>query len=101
MGNISLATYLAQAEDSEVAEALGPFMHPVAQTAFMAVLFEEVEALCGRVYHPLGEGGFNRAGSAPGRCFLGTDECPNQKPRVRRHKNGKSEEVRLQGYEAG
>ncbi|MCK5676735.1 MAG: IS256 family transposase [Verrucomicrobia bacterium] len=101
MENVSLATYLAQAEDCEVAEAFGSFMHTAARTAFMAVLFEEVEALCGKAYHPLSEGDFKRAGSAPGRYFFGTDECPIQKPRVRKHKNGKSEEVRLQSYEAG
>ena len=102
MGNVSLASHLvAQAEDSEVAEAFGSFMHTATRTAFIAVLFEGVEALCGKTYHPLSEGDFKRVGSAQGRYFFGTDEYPIQKPRVRKHKNCKSEEIRLQSYEAG
>ena len=101
MDNIPLAEWLAQAEDSEVGEAFDSFMHTMARMAFTKVLFDEVEMLCGKAYHPLNEGEFKRAGSAPGRYFFGTDECPIQKPRVRKKKNGKSEEVRLRSYEAG
>ena len=100
MNNVSLAEWLAQAGDSEVGEAFDSFMHTAARMAFTKVLFNEIETLCGKAYHPLSEGGFKRAGSAPGRYFFGTDECPIQKPRVRKHKNGKSEEVRLASYEA-
>ena len=74
-------------------------MHTAARTALTAVLFDEVEALCGKAYHPQKEGDFKRAGSAPGRYFFGSDEIPISRPRVRSHKGGKSEEVRLNSYQ--
>ncbi len=52
MDNVSLADWLAQAEDSEVGEAFDSFMHTAARMAFTAVLFNEVETLCGKAYHP-------------------------------------------------
>jgi len=100
MNNVSLIERLAQANDSEAGEALDSFMHTVARTAFTAVMFEEVEALCGKAYHPPKECDTQRAGSAPGRYFFGTEEFSVQRPRVRKHKEGKSEEVRLRSYEA-
>ena len=96
MDNVSLFERLAQADDPDVGEAFESFMRTAARSAFLAVLFEEVESLCGKAYHPLREGGYKRGGSAPGRYFLGTDEEPFRRPRVR--KNGK--EVRLKAYEA-
>ncbi len=100
MSKVSLIEQLAQAKDTDAGEAFDSFMHTVARTAFTAVLFEEVEALCGKAYHPLETSDSQRAGSAPGRYFFGTEEFPIQRPRVRRHKHGKSTEVRLQSYEA-
>jgi putative transposase len=100
MDNVSLIERLAQAEDSEVGEAFGSFMQTAARTALMTALFEEVESLCGKAYHPLPEGDHQRAGSAPGRYFLGTEELPILRPRVRKGKGAKSEEVRLRTYEA-
>jgi putative transposase len=67
-----------------------------ARTAFTAVLFQEVESLCGKAYQPAADSDYQRAGSAPGRYFFGTDEEPIRRPRVR--SNGK--EVRLKAYEA-
>jgi len=52
MDNISLAEWLAQAEDSEVGEAFDSFMHTMARMAFTTVLFNEVETLCGKAYPP-------------------------------------------------
>jgi len=100
MDNVSLIERLAQAEDSEIGEAFNSFMHMAARTALTTVLFEEVEALCGKAYHPQEGGGCKRAGSAPGRYFFGSDEIPISRPRVRSHKDGKSEEVRLNSYQA-
>ncbi len=100
MDNISFTKRLAQAEDAEIGEAFNSFMHTAARTALTAVLFEEVESLCGQAYHPNEEGDCKRAGSAPGRYFFGSDEIPVSRPRVRRHKNGKSEEVKLNSYQA-
>lgn len=97
MDNVSLIEHLAQAGDSEVGEAFDSFMHTAARAAFTAVLFNEVETLCGKAYHPMPEGGCRRAGSAPGRYFFGTEELPVLRPRVR--KDGK--EVQLKGCEAG
>jgi putative transposase len=96
MKNISLIERLAQADDSDAGEAFESFMRTAARTAFMNVLFAEVAQLCGPAYHPLSESTHQRAGSAPGRYFFGTDEEPVRKPRVR--KDGK--EVRLKAYEA-
>lgn len=96
MDNVTLIERLAQAEDSEVGEAFECFMRTAARTALTSVLFEEVESLCGKAYHPSPESGHQRAGSAPGRYFFGTDEEPIRRPRVR--KDGK--EVRLKAYEA-
>jgi putative transposase len=100
MDNISLTERLAQAEDSEIGEAFNSFMHTAARAALTAVLFEEVEALCGTAYHPPKEGENKRAGSAPGRYFFGSDEIPITRPRVRSHKDGKSHEVQLNSYQA-
>jgi putative transposase len=96
MDNVSLIELLAQAEDSEVGEAVESFLRMAARTAFTAALFEEVESLCGKAYHPAPDSDHQRAGSAPGRYFFGTDEEPVRRPRVR--KDGK--EVRLKTYEA-
>jgi putative transposase len=96
MENISLIERLAQAEDSEVGEAFGTFMQAAARTALMNALFEEVETLCGKSYHPDADSKHQRAGSAPGRYFFGTEEEDVRRPRVR--KDGK--EVRLKTYEA-
>jgi len=100
MDNVSLIERLAQAEDSEVGEAFESFMQTAARAAFTAVMFKEVETLCGKAYHPDPEGEHQRAGSAPGRYFFGTEEFKVSRPRVRSHKDGKSKEVRLTSYEA-
>ena len=100
MDNVSLTELLAQAGDSEAGAAFNEFMHTIARTAFTAVMFEEVESLCGKAYHPAPEGEHQRAGSAPGRYFFGTEEFKVSRPRVRSHKDGKSTEVRLASYEA-
>jgi len=100
MDNVSFAALLAQAEDSEVGEAFDSFMHTAARAALTAVLFKEVESLCGKAYHPLPESEYQRAGSASGRYFFGTEELPIRRPRVRKSKGGKTEEVRLSSYEA-
>lgn len=96
MENVSLIEHLAQAGDSEVGEAFESFMRTAARAALTAALFEEVESLCGKAYFPSADNGHQRAGSAPGRYFFGTDEERIRRPRVR--SNGK--EVRLKTYEA-
>jgi putative transposase len=96
MENISLVERLAQASDSEAGEAFESFMRTAARTAFMNVLFTEVTQLCGPAYHPLSDAEYERAGSAQGRYFFGTEEERLRRPRVR--KDGK--EVRLKTYEA-
>jgi len=100
MENISLTERLAQAEDSEVGEAFNSFMHTAARAALVTVLFEEVESLCGKAYHPETSQECRRAGSAPGRYFFGSEEFSISRPRVRCHKNGKSEEMKLNTYQA-
>ena len=72
----------------------------MARTALMAVFFEEVESLCGKAYRPSQTSDCQRAGSAPGRYFFGSEEFTISRPRVRRHKNGKSEEIPLRSYQA-
>lgn len=96
MENLSLIEHLSQAGDSEVGEAFESFMRTAARTALAAALFEEVEALCGKAYFPTADSAYQRAGSAPGRYFFGSDEEEIRRPRVR--KDGK--EVRLKTYEA-
>jgi len=96
MENISLVERLAQAGDSDAGEAFEAFMRTAARTAFMNVLFAEVAQLCGPAYHPLPDADCERAGSAQGRYFFGTEEERLRRPRVR--KDGK--EVRLKAYEA-
>jgi len=75
-------------------------MHTAARMAFTAVLFNEVETLCGKAYHPEESSDCQRAGSAPGRYFFGSEEFKISRPRVRKNKSGKSQEVRLTSYEA-
>jgi transposase-like protein len=96
MENISLIEQLTQAADSEVGEAFESFMRTAARAALTAALFEEVESLCGKAYFPSSDTDYQRAGSAPGRYFFGTDEETIRRPRVR--KDGK--EVSLKTYEA-
>lgn len=94
MDKVSLFEQLAQAGESEIGEVFETFLKAAARTAFVKVLFEEVEHLCGKAYHPDANSDFQRAGSAPGRYFFGTDEESVRRPRVR--KNGK--EVQLKSY---
>lgn len=96
MENIPLIELLAQAGDTEAGETVESFLRTAARTAFIAVLFQEVESLCGKAYQPDAASGYQRAGSAPGRYFFGTEEESVRRPRVR--KDGK--EVRLKAYEA-
>ncbi len=96
MEKISLVERLAQASELEAGEAFESFMRTAARTAFMNVLFAEVAQLCGPAYHPVPDAECERAGSAPGRYFFGTEEERLRRPRVR--KDGK--EVRLKTYEA-
>jgi len=96
MDNVSLIDLLAQADDSEAGAAVESFLRMAARTAFTSVLFQEVESLCGKAYHPSPASDHQRAGSAPGRYFFGIEEEPVRRPRVR--KDGK--EVRLKAYEA-
>ena len=96
MDNVTLIELLAQAEDSEAGAAVESYLRMAARTAFTTVLFQEVESLCGKAYQPAADSDYQRAGSAPGRYFFGTDEESVRRPRVR--KNGK--EVRLKTYEA-
>lgn len=96
MENISLIERLAQADDSEAGAALESFLRTAARTAFMNALFAEVAQLCGPAYHPRPDAACERAGSAPGRYFFGTEEEHLRRPRVR--KEGR--EVRLASYEA-
>jgi putative transposase len=100
MENLTLIERLAQADASEVGAAFDSFMHTAARSALLAALFEEVEVLCGKAYQPSEDGGFQRAGSAPGRYFFGSEEFPISRPRVRSHQDGKSKEVRLESYVA-
>lgn len=96
MDNLTLIELLAQAEDSEAGAAVESYLRMAARTAFTAVLFQEVESLCGKAYQRVSDSDHQRAGSAPGRYFFGTDEESVRRPRVR--KDGK--EVRLKAYEA-
>ncbi len=96
MNNVSLIELLAQAEDSEAGEAVESYLRMAARTAFTTVLFQEVESLCGKAYQRASDSDYQRAGSAPGRYFFGTDEERVHKPRVRKH----GKEVRLKTYEA-
>jgi len=96
MESISLVEQLAQASDAEAGEAIESFMRTAARTAFTNVLVAEVAQICGPAYHPLPDADGQRAGSAQGRYFFGTEEEEVLRPRVR--KEGK--EVRLKAYEA-
>lgn len=100
MNNVPFWDQLSQANDNEVGDVFNSFMHEIARTAFTKVLFEEVEALCGKAYHPLEDCENKRAGSAPGRYFFESEELSVQRPRVRAHKDGKSKEIKLKSYEA-
>lgn len=96
MQNISLIEHLAQADSADIGKTFEDFMRIQARSAFFNVMLDEVTQLCGPAYHPLPDASCQRAGSAPGRYFFGTDEETLHRPRVR--KDGK--EVRLKSYEA-
>jgi putative transposase len=95
MDNVTPHESLAQADSTDLGETFEGFMRTAARTAFMNVLCDEVAQLCGPAYHPFSDATFERAGSAPGRYFFGTEEERIRRPRVR--KNGK--EVNLKAYE--
>ncbi|QBG48451.1 hypothetical protein EGM51_13985 [Verrucomicrobia bacterium S94] len=96
MDHVSLIDLLAQAEDSEAGAAVESYLRMAARSAFTAVLFHEVESLCGKAYQRAADSDYQRTGSAPGGYFFGTEEGAVRRPRVR--KNGK--EVCLKSYEA-
>ena len=100
MKTVPLMKLVEQAEDYEVKQSMDSFMRTVAQTAFIKVMCEEVKLLCGAFYHPDSDCEYKRAGSAPGYYFLGAEAFAVPRPRVRKIKGGKSEEVRLKSYEA-
>jgi putative transposase len=95
MNNVAPHELLAQADSADLGETFEGFMRTAARTAFMNVLCDEVARLCGPAYHPSPEAVHERAGSAPGRYFFGTEEERIRRPRVR--KNG--QEVPLKAYE--
>lgn len=96
MSSVPPNEWLAQAGSADLGECFETFMRTAARTAFMNVLYDEVTQLCGPAYRPLPDADCERAGSAPGRYFFGTEEEAVRRPRVR--KDGK--EVRLKAYEA-
>lgn len=96
MHNVPPNEWLAQAGSADLGKSFETFMRAAARTAFMNVLYDEVTQLCGPAYRPFPDAACERAGSAPGRYFFGTEEEAVRRPRVR--KNGK--EVRLKAYEA-
>ena len=100
MGEYDIATLLMQVEPGEGGVFLAHWMRGQVRKTFLRVMEAEVEALCGAMYRPDEATNCLRAGSAPGSILDEGRKVAVRRPRVRRKKEGNTEEVRLATYEA-
>jgi len=97
----TLLEELGQVGSGESGVIFREFIRGAVVSAFVGVISEEVDSLCGSRYGRSGSGTAYRAGSAPGVCILEGRKEPLVRPRVRRNTGGKdSEEVHLESYNA-
>ncbi|MEI6423814.1 MAG: transposase [Lentisphaerota bacterium] len=100
MQELTMLEALGQVGSGEAGEIFRKFIRGAVMSSFVDVMQEEVEALCGPKYRPLGEEDAYRSGSAPGICVLEGRMERVERPRVRRKTVAGSEEIRLESYGA-
>jgi len=101
MNEYDVAKRLMQAEKSELGAIFRDWMRGMARHTLLRVFEAETQALCGALYRPAEGAECYRAGSAPGSVLNEGRKEEVRRPRVRRQKEGgRTEEVRLQTYEA-
>lgn len=100
MQELTMLEALGQVGSGEAGEIFRKFIRGAVMSSFVDVMQEEVEALCGPRYRPLGEESAYRAGNAPGVCILEGRRERVERPRVRRKTVVGSEEIRLESYGA-
>ena len=84
-----------QADSLGTADEFRRFLRVQAREALCRLIENEVRVLCGESYHPGEEAGCYRAGSAPSSVYVNGERQELKRPRVRRRKDQKSEEVSL------
>ena len=100
MQETTLLQQLSQAESGEAGAIFRDYLRGAVFTAFLNVMREEVDSLCGPSYSRSQSGVAYRAGSVPSSCILDKRKERVERPRVRRKTAGGSEEVRLKSYAA-
>jgi len=99
MEKIEQILEMGKGNREEIAKEFEEFLLGAARHAVCQVLGMEVANLCGPKYNPDGNGN-RRGGSAKGQFIFRDTRVEIDRPRVRREKGGKEEEVRLRTYEA-
>lgn len=102
MYNVELFEALMQAKSSDFHEAMQDIMRGAMRHSYIEAMAQEVDYLCGPSHLRDNPSEYQRAGSAPGGFFCGTDYEAVKRPRVRRcNDDGTTDEIRLKTYEAG
>jgi len=86
-----------QGDENQAADLFNEMMRKSVRLGLLAALEAEVEALCGRKYHPDPQSDYKRAGSETGSAYINGEKEKIIRPRVRSKEDG---EVNLNVYKA-
>lgn len=101
MDQSTLIERLGQADTATAGAVFRAFIRGGVRRMIVEVMATEVESMAGPAYRPDPDAEFFRAGSAPGNVLHERKRVNVNRPRVRRkNENGRTEEVRLETYEA-
>lgn len=84
-----------QGEAAEAAELMDQICRNAVRAGLLAAMESEVEALCGRKYHPEPQSDYRRAGSETGQAYINGTREMIRRPRVR----DEAGEVKLATYQ--
>ena len=87
-------------EEADAATAFRESIRSCTRQAILAVMEEELSALCGKKYDPSSESACFRAGSTPGTIYVNGSQETLRRPRVRELGETGSTEVSLKSWQA-
>ena len=97
MNHKELESAFLQGDENQAADLFNEMMRKSVRLGLFAALEAEVEALCGRKYHPDSQSDYRRAGSETGSAYINGEKEKVIRPRVRSKEGG---EVNLNVYKA-
>lgn len=100
MSDSNVLEALGQVEPSVAGDVFRDWLRGEMRTLISDILAEEVTELCGPAYKPASDSVCRRAGGTAVGVRIDGVEQTIRKPRVRRHDDDGSQEVRLRSYEA-